>query len=188
MVDGLRDEVAAAFDALREQPRGFATLRVVALGDDDAADDEAAGLRGDADRARERERVRLTEAGRPTTERKSIFRLPLSASQSRHCRLVDHAERLVDDRGESEERRVVARIDRADERERARQLGAAGLVLDVVEHHGVERQPGEARGELVGGGRDLLGRGREPGRRGAVEEDPLPGVRKLCPQIHSRTA
>ena len=54
LVDRLRDEVAATLDAFREEPRRFAALGIVALGDHHPADHEAAGLRGDADRARER--------------------------------------------------------------------------------------------------------------------------------------
>ena len=45
VIHGLRDEVAAALDALGEQARGFAALGGMALGDGDAPDREARGMR-----------------------------------------------------------------------------------------------------------------------------------------------
>jgi len=67
----------------------------------------------------------------------------------------------------------------AHEGKRARQLRASGLVLDVVDHHAVERQRGKARGELSGGRAYLLVGRAQPGRGGAVKKDRLRRIKKL---------
>ena len=92
---------------------------------------------------------------------------------------IEAAQRLVDDGRNAQGLGIGARVYRAREWERPRKLRAAGLVLDVVDHHAVERQAGEARGKLAGGRGYFIGGRAGARRRRAVQRNRLPRVKQL---------
>ena len=180
VVDGLRDEVAATFDAFGEQARGLAAALVVALGDDHAADGEAAGMAGgEADRARQRQRDSARRrSGRPTIERKlqpvrvrGLVQPGAPAAPRRACpsalyTMAGRPLRSLQQRG------VAARVDGADEWERPRRAAC------VRSRPGCRRPPrrraaapARRAASLSAAARDLSGAVPSARRGRAVEQD-----------------